>query len=92
MKKSPQKINRIHANFSRNGLVEEVANKINELVDAINDIHDTNKVEKCVDADTPCPHKTIHTERVFDNIIKKTCADCGLYLGKVDVVYPKTNE
>lgn len=30
------KITHIHANFNRNGLVEETANKINEIIDAVN--------------------------------------------------------
>lgn len=33
-----EKIKHIHANFNRNGLVEETADKINELVDAVNEL------------------------------------------------------
>ena len=29
-------IKHIHANFSRNGLVEETADKINEIIDVVN--------------------------------------------------------
>ena len=44
-----------------------------------------------------CPHNLKHTERLFakpskkdeksDYVIEKTCADCGKYLGYVDIWY-----
>lgn len=43
--KEVEKIQRIHANFIRNGLVEETANKINELVDAVNKLNELSFIE-----------------------------------------------